>query len=288
MSLPLPAEVPTRLPKPKVKTLPGQAAVAYVTVGVGAPVVLVHGSLCDYRYWTPQLLALADRYQLFAPSLAHYYPPLASAAGTPFSWAAHVAQVAAFIDALAVGPVHLVGHSRGGGIAYQLAIRHPALLRSLALLDPGGPVDHPLAGRQDLAAGQGALRAHAAELIAAGDANAGLRLFVDAVSRPGFWDKSDDAFKRMARDNASTLPLQLADPMPAYDAQAAGNLVCPTLLLDGEKSPTAFRATVQTLVQWLPHAARTSIAGASHGMSLSHAGVVNAALANFWAAVPQA
>ena len=39
------------------------------------------------------------------------------------------------IEALDVGPVHLVGLSMGGGIAQLLALRHPELVRTLTLVD---------------------------------------------------------------------------------------------------------------------------------------------------------
>ena len=39
----------------------------------------------------------------------------------------HVADMAAFIGALNAGPVRLIGHSRGGHIAFRLAELHPQL-----------------------------------------------------------------------------------------------------------------------------------------------------------------
>ena len=42
--------------------------------GQGVPLVLVHGSLCDYRYWQGQFAALSARYHVVAPSLRHYFP----------------------------------------------------------------------------------------------------------------------------------------------------------------------------------------------------------------------
>lgn len=46
----------------------------YQDLGEGTPVLLVHGSLCDYRYWQWQLRSLGERHRLIVPSLRHYYP----------------------------------------------------------------------------------------------------------------------------------------------------------------------------------------------------------------------
>jgi pimeloyl-ACP methyl ester carboxylesterase len=47
---------------------------AYVEAGQGEPVVLVHGSLCDYRYWTLQMPAFSAAFRTISVSLRHYYP----------------------------------------------------------------------------------------------------------------------------------------------------------------------------------------------------------------------
>jgi pimeloyl-ACP methyl ester carboxylesterase len=55
---------------------------------------------------------------------------------------------AGLIAALDLGPVHLVGHSMGGGIGQLLAVRHPELLASLTLVSTtaAGGVDTDLPG----------------------------------------------------------------------------------------------------------------------------------------------
>jgi pimeloyl-ACP methyl ester carboxylesterase len=55
---------------------------------------------------------------------------------------------AGLIEALDVGPVHLVGISMGGGIGQLIALRHPELLASLTLLSTSavGGVDTDLPG----------------------------------------------------------------------------------------------------------------------------------------------
>ncbi len=247
----------------------------YVERGAGELLLFVHGSLCDYRYWQPQLAGLSAHFRCVAVSLTHYWP-LGGLPGTlPFSWSRHADELAEFIDKLGAGPAHVVGHSRGGCVAFHFALRHSGHLRTLTLADPGGPLQTPGQPLAILPETVNALRAHAAMLIEAGDVEAGLELFVDSVSRVGSWAKSHQAFKRMAMDNADTLPRQFADPLPAYTRESAARVACPTLLIDGEKSPELFRRNVTALVDWFPDARRHTIRGASHGMNLAHPAAFN-------------
>jgi pimeloyl-ACP methyl ester carboxylesterase len=247
----------------------------YVEAGEGELLLFVHGSLCDYRYWQPQLAGLSKQYRCVAVSLTHYWPAAAAQPGHPFSWSRHADEVAEFIDRFGAGPAHVVGHSRGGSVTFQFARRHPERVRTLTLADPGGQLQ--ITGRPParLPATVNVLRAKAAQLIEAGDVEGGLQLFVDSVSRPGFWAMSTPGFRRMATDNAHTLALQLDDPLPAYVPGEVAEVRCPVLLIDGEKSPDMFRRTAAALQEWLPDARRETVRGASHGMNLAHPGAFN-------------
>jgi pimeloyl-ACP methyl ester carboxylesterase len=279
------------LPAPDIATLDHGAQVPFSQTGHEHQdvIVFVHGSLCDLRYWKPQLGPLARSYRCIAVSLSHYWPsgliPTASL-GT-FSWDAHVDEVGHFIERLGVGPVHLVGHSRGGCVAFNVAGRYPEHVKTLVLADPGGAVDkgNGAAGsRTVLPAPVNALRGKAADLIASGEVDAGLELFVDSVSRPGFWARSPKEFRDMAVDNANTLALQFRDPLPMFDRASAARVDCPTLLIEGGTSPRMFRDAVSALEEWIDGARRVTIDGASHGMNVTHAGVFNRALTAMFAA----
>ncbi|MBU9546972.1 alpha/beta fold hydrolase [Burkholderia multivorans] len=266
-------------------TLSSGISLPYVEQGSGAPMVFVHGSLCDYRYWDPQLAALSAHYRCIAPSLSHYWPAVEAGIQDEFSWQNHVDELAEFIDALDLGPVHLVGHSRGGSVAFNVARQHPHLVESLTLADPGGPLQRDgVREEAKLPAAAMALRAKAVELIGSGSVEAGLEMFVDSVSLPGAWKKSTARFRAMAIDNASTLPKQLRDPLPAYSESAAGDIACRTLLIDGQRSPKMFRNNVETLSQWIPNAQRQTVAGASHGMNAASPAVFNRFVHEFVAA----
>ena len=173
--------------------------------------VFVHGSLCDYRYWDPQLASLSAHYRCIAPSLSHYWPAVEAGIQDEFSWQNHVDETAEFIDALDLGPC-APATPRGGSVAFNVARQHPHLVDSLTLADPGGPLQQP--GVQPRCPPPRSLRTQAVNLIGQGEVEAGLEMFVDSVSLPGAWKKSTSRFRTMAIDNASTLPSNCATRCP--------------------------------------------------------------------------
>jgi pimeloyl-ACP methyl ester carboxylesterase len=270
------------LPEPSFATTMSGISVPYIECGEGEPMLFIHGSLCDYRYWNAQVLPLAKHFRCIAPSLSHYWPAVDAFVQGEFGWETHVSEMAEFIEAMDLAPVHLVGHSRGGCVAFHLARDYPRLVKTLTLADPGGPLQTtPQAAPATLPPAMNALRARVAELVEAGEYDRGLEMFVDSVSMPGFWSKSTDNFRRMALDNVLTLPKQLRDPLPAYTRELARDIKCRTLLIDGQKSPRMFRSNVEKLEEWIEFAQRETINGASHGMNVANPGAFNRAVLAF-------
>lgn len=269
------------LPETCFAALPSGIRLPYTACGAGAPLLFVHGSLCDYRYWQGQAGVLSQHFLCISVSLSHYWPGDDTGDAHPFSWTAHVAELAAFIAAMQLGPVHLVGHSRGGCVAFQLAHAHPQLVKTLTLADPGGPLQVGGTAPAALPVATEAVRAQVAALIDGGAIATGVERFVDSVSMPGTWARSPASFRTMALDNATTLPKQFRDPLPAYTQAMAADVPCRTLLVAGEKSPRMYRDNVAMLEAWMPHARRRVLAGASHGMNVTHPGAFNRLLQAF-------
>src|SRR6266498_3519408 len=122
---------------PQVKTIAVNGTnLAYLEQGQGPPLVLVHGTLVDYRYWTAQMDPFAERYRVIAVSLRHHYPNASTGDQSDYGPRVHAADVAALVRTVASGPVHLVGHSYGGLVALLLARDHPGLAQSLVLEEP--------------------------------------------------------------------------------------------------------------------------------------------------------
>lgn len=106
--------------------------IAYRAAGSGPPVVLLHGGLVDSRAWTHELGALADGFRVVAwdaPGCGQSSDPAPS-----FALSDYADVVAGLIEALGLGPSHVVGLSFGGGLALELYRRHAPLVASLVLV----------------------------------------------------------------------------------------------------------------------------------------------------------
>ncbi len=83
----------------------------YLDQGTGAPVVFVHGSFLDFRFWEPQRQAIAQQYRFIAYNRRYHGMDPWPDDGQHYTAATHAADLADFIRELHTGPVHLVGHS---------------------------------------------------------------------------------------------------------------------------------------------------------------------------------
>ncbi|MGH8634244.1 MAG: alpha/beta fold hydrolase [Burkholderiales bacterium] len=267
---------------PGVKTLPVNGyPMAYVERGSGPTLVLVPGSLNDYRYWTPQFETLSSRFRIVAVSPRHYYPERWNGKGT-FGLEQHAQDLATFIEELDAGPVHLVGWSRGGQIAVRTALARPELVRKLVLMDPGFAELVPATGSGKPPPGAGRLATGAEEFFKKGDLDGGLQYFFDGVNGAGAWQKLPEEQRRFRIDNAWTLVGQAADanakPVTCADL---GGLKAPVIFMTGDKSPPQYKPYFDAFQRCQPAATRVVIPNAMHQMSQNNPPAVDAALTKF-------
>lgn len=103
--------------------------------GTGETVLLIHGLGSSTEDWEPQVTALAARFRVVAYDVRGH--GRTSKPRGPYSVPQFAEDAAALITALELGPVHVVGLSMGGMIAFQLAADHPELVRSLVIVNSG-------------------------------------------------------------------------------------------------------------------------------------------------------
>lgn len=249
-------------------------ALHYVEAGQGPVLLLIHGSLCDLRYWRWQMPAFSRRFRVIAPSLRGYWPRAFTEADPNFNVRRHAADLASLLDESRAGsPVHVLGHSRGARVALELALLEPGRIASLTLADPGLRTTPPSA-RPDF-------QKQVAESLAQGDEEAALAAFVDTVNGPGTWRRMTGWFKDMVRDNAGTLLSQAAEAGQIFEPERARALDCPVMLLGGEHSPPRYAQAMDALQAVLPHARRDIVPKAAHGMNLGNAPYFNARIERF-------
>ena len=87
------------VPESSFATIASGICVPYVECGDGEPLIFVHGSLCDYRYWDARIAALSQHFRCISVSLSHYWPASAACIQGEFGWRTHVAELAEFIGA---------------------------------------------------------------------------------------------------------------------------------------------------------------------------------------------
>ncbi|MGW0698434.1 alpha/beta fold hydrolase [Streptomyces sp. NPDC002867] len=106
------------------------------------PVVLAHGRCGNSDHWTHVAERLAATRRVYAGDLRGH--GLSEWPGS-YGFAAFRDDLAAFVTALGLGPVDLVGHSMGGAAALLLAEERPELVRRLVVEEPPPlqPLDPP-------------------------------------------------------------------------------------------------------------------------------------------------
>jgi pimeloyl-ACP methyl ester carboxylesterase len=232
-------------------------------VGEGHPLVLVHGSWTDHTVFEALVEPLARsfrviRYDRRGHSRSQYSGPAPRRRDED--------DLAELIDALGLGPVHLVGTSYGALISLALAIRRPDLVRSVLGHEPAmlGVVPDPEVE---------ALLADIQDELAAGDVARGTRrFFEEAVLGPGAWERIPEALRRAAAGNAQTFIDLREDPeWAALDIAGLARVARPILITVGETSPAWLRLTPRAVAEEAGIPTR-AIPGAGHSPHLTHPG----------------
>ena len=274
------------------------AALAYREQGDGEPVVFVHGTAGDLRIWSRQLPAIGRAYRAIAYSRRFARPnqDIDPAADDPML--PHVEDLAAFLREVDARPAHLVGSSWGAFIALLLAIRAPALVRSLVLEEP--PVVSLFAStpprptellrlfatrpRTAVAFLGFAARAMvpAQRAFAKGENEEAMRLFLLGVLGKRAYERLPDESRQVMRENLSAARAQLlGEGFPELDDDQVRSVRAPTLLVTGEHSPSFLLRLTDRLEELLPDVERVEIPDASHVMHEENADAVNEAILTF-------
>lgn len=109
--------------------------VHFETHGDGEPLLLIHGLGSSTDDWEPQIPDLALHFRVITYDVRGH--GLTSKPRGPYSVQQFADDALALLQHLKVGPAHVLGISMGGMIAFQLAVDHPAAVKSLTIVNSG-------------------------------------------------------------------------------------------------------------------------------------------------------
>jgi 3-oxoadipate enol-lactonase len=116
---------------PKVQVADGE--IHYEEVGAGEPMLLLHGLGSCLEDWELQIPVFAREHRVISMDLRGHGTSLKPSG--PYSMAQLARDARAVLEATRTGPVHVVGLSLGGMVAFQLAVDAPELVRSLVIVN---------------------------------------------------------------------------------------------------------------------------------------------------------
>lgn len=253
----------------------------YIEKGSGAPVVFVHGSINDYRIWKDQMEPFAKQYRAIAYSRRYHYPNEWKGNGSDYSIGLHAQDLAAFIKALNLGRVHLVGSSFGAYTSLWTAIKNPDMIKTLVLGEP--PVlpllvtnpDNPLQILslfiRDFSTAKSFMKfgfkhmKPAMKALKNNQLEEGVRLFASGVLGEGGYEKLSVELRAGLMDNAAELKVELLGVgFPPFPKEEVSKMTIPTLLLYGKNSPKFLHSISDLLIKILPNSEKVVIPDASH------------------------
>lgn len=111
----------------------------YVSRGEGKPLLFLHGFPQFWFLWRRQLADLGNDHAVCAPDMRGYNLSCRPAEVEAYRMRHLLADTLQLIDALDLAPLTLVGHDWGGIVGWAFALKYPAMLERLVIIDAPPP-----------------------------------------------------------------------------------------------------------------------------------------------------
>lgn len=233
-------------------------------------VLLLHASASSARQWQSLVDRLRPRWRVLTIDLHGHGDRPAWHGQRPLELADEAALAAAALAEWGGG--HVVGHSYGGAVAFELACRHPELVRSLVAYEPvlfrlllDDPPSRQLVRDIDTLAGS--IR----DRLAQGQDEEAARQFVNHWSGPDAWDE-------MTVGRRAAVVLRMPSVQLQYDALMRtgcpwlrlSQLRLPTLVLTGERTVPTTRRVAEVLRSCVVQGQHETLPRLAHMAPISH------------------
>ena len=246
----------------------------YQVSGTGPALVMIHGFTFDFRCWEDQFETFVKQNQVLRYDLRGHGK---SSHPTIKSYTYHD-DLRNLVELLGIGSMCLIGHSLGGSIAINFALKYPEHTSALVLVDPGlGGFDWS----GDLMSWMESTWNAASEssLEEAREVWLGGAPWKPALENPEvatrvkemIWDYS--GWHWMNED-----PHEFPE-IPAI--QRLGEINCPTLLIIGGRNPSDYHRLADTIENNIADTRRVILPGVGHAPNMEAPGEFNRKVTKF-------
>lgn len=232
--------------------------------------IALHCSASNGRQWDAYEPLLPPGMRLVAPELMGYAKDERWTSGTPVHLEEEARRLAPLLST--ADGVHLVGHSYGGAVALQMALRWPERVKTLTLFEPVrfalllADRQHEEIGRAILGIGR-RIGSHALS----GRLDEAAALFVDYWSGPGTWEATPQSRRRAIAERMHKVRAEFealfADRVPASSYRG---LTMPVRLITGTRSPLPARAVTNLIAGQCAQAQVIALDGIGHMGAVAH------------------
>jgi 3-oxoadipate enol-lactonase len=246
----------------------------YEDLGQGQPLVLIHGLGSSTQDWEAQVSEFSRSYRVITLDLRGHGQSDKPAG--PYSISMMSADLSGLFQTLDLPPVHLVGLSLGGGVAFQFVIDFPASVKTLTIVNSGPSLGGtPEEAKQEIERRVGIVQ------------QMGMQAMGEALS-PALFPKPEQAplretfVKRWAANDPQAY-IEATRSILGWDMRdRLGEIRCPTLILAADQDYTPVAAK-EAYVKLIPQAQLVVITDAHHALTMECPEKFNAALGDFLA-----
>ena len=244
----------------------------YEEYGQGSPLLLLHGLGSSNLDWEYQTAVLASRYRVIAMDMRGH--GRSDKPDERYSIAGFATDVAALIEQMQLGPVHLVGISMGGMIAFQLGVDRPELLKSLTIINSGPEVKV----RSPREALELVRRWTLSRLLSLDKVAQGLSRIL--FPKPSQIELRLKIQRRWPRNDKRAYLASLDAIIGWGVRERLAQITCPTLVVTGDRDYTPV-ARKEAYVAELPNARLAVVDDSGHATPMDQPDIFNALLLDF-------
>lgn len=237
----------------------------YEEVGSGPPVLLVHGT--GGAVWDPLPETLAAAGQR---AISYHRRGFGASACAPIKDPPrHTADAAALLEGLGAAPAIVVGHSMGGVISLDLAIRRPDVVRALVLIEP--PLHfkkHPTMAMMRALLGAQAVRLTRGKERAA---ERFMRWATRTTDGLNGYDSTPPEIQAQLLGNSAAIMRELDSGTGEHvKPEELGSISCPVICLVGSITLPDYGRAAERIAKALPSLEIVTVPGAGHLLPVSH------------------